>query len=73
MISDDVEEVTPRAGMVILALPSFTHKTYMKALNYCLKPGVSLGAMSGEGCACHILGDYSFVIASNLFVLDTLP
>lgn len=75
-ISDNVEEVAAGADVVIFALPSFTHETYLKALKFVLKPGVTLGAMPGEGgfdlCARHVLGD-AFVRASNIFALETLP
>jgi hypothetical protein len=76
VISDKTEEVAPGSDVVILAIPSFTHELYLKALKEYLKRGVVLGAMPGEGgfdlCARHVLGD-DFVSASNLFALETLP
>ena len=49
---------------------------YLKALKPYLKPGVTIGAMPGEGgfdlCAIHNLGS-EFVLHSNLFALETLP
>jgi hypothetical protein len=75
-ISEDTAEVATGADVVILAIPSFTHELYLKALKPHLKQGVILGAMPGEGgfdlCARHILGD-DFVSASTLFALETLP
>ena len=60
-VTDDVSKAAAGANVVILALPSFTHEMYLKALKPYLKPGVVLGAMPGEGgfdlCARHILGD----------------
>jgi hypothetical protein len=62
--------------MVIFALPSFTHEMYFKALKPHLQPGVTIGAMPGEGgfdlCAIHVLGE-EFCKNSNLFALETLP
>ena len=76
MAISDKPEIASGADLVILALPSFTHELYLKALKPYLKRGVILGAMPGEGgfdlCARHILGD-EFVNASNLFALETLP
>ena len=62
--------------VVIMALPSLFHQTYLEALKPHLKRGVILGAMPGQAgfdlCARHCLGD-DFVSASNLFSLETLP
>jgi hypothetical protein len=70
------EDVPKDLDIVIFALPSFTHEMYLKALKPYLKPGVSIGAMPGEGgfdlCAIHNLGS-EFVRHSNLFALETLP
>ncbi len=75
-ISDNAAEVASGADVVILAIPSFTHELYLKALKEHLMPGVILGAMPGEGgfdlCARHILGN-DLVNTSNLFALETLP
>jgi len=70
------EDVPKDLDIVIFALPSFTHEMYLQALKPYLKPGVSIGAMPGEGgfdlCAIHNLGS-EFVRHSNLFALETLP
>eukprot|EP00532_Pseudo-nitzschia_australis_P007179 CAMPEP_0168165820 /NCGR_PEP_ID=MMETSP0139_2-20121125/1687_1 /TAXON_ID=44445 /ORGANISM="Pseudo-nitzschia australis, Strain 10249 10 AB" /LENGTH=366 /DNA_ID=CAMNT_0008082955 /DNA_START=424 /DNA_END=1521 /DNA_ORIENTATION=+ len=62
--------------VVILALPSFAHELYLKALKPYLRPGLLIGAMPGEGgfdlLVRHILGD-NFITASNIFALETLP
>eukprot|EP00536_Pseudo-nitzschia_multiseries_P013532 jgi/Psemu1/211889/e_gw1.582.11.1 len=62
--------------MVLLALPSFAHESYLKALKPYLTPGVWIGAMPGEGgfdlTVRHALGD-EFVNASTVFALETLP
>lgn len=75
-ISEKAQEVAPGADVVILAIPSFTHELYLKALKPYLQQGVTLGAMPGEGgfdlCAIHNLGS-EFVRHSNLFALETLP
>lgn len=75
-ISDDPAVVAPGAQVVILAIPSFTHELYLKALRPYLQPGVVIGAMPGEGgfdlCARSVLGD-EFVCQSTLFALETLP
>jgi hypothetical protein len=71
-----VEDVPQDVDIVVFALPSFTHEMYLKALKPHLKPGVTIGAMPGEGgfdlCAIHNLGS-EFVRHSNLFALETLP
>ena len=58
--------------IVILALPSFTHESYLKALKPHLKPGLLIGAMPGEGgfdfTVRHILGN-DFLTASSVFAL----
>jgi hypothetical protein len=76
LISDDPAAVVPGSDVVILAIPSFTHELYLKALKPHLTPGVIIGAMPGEGgfdvCARHVLGD-EFVSASRVFALETLP
>lgn len=76
MISDDVEAVAPGSDVVIFAVPSFTHELYLKVLKFVLQPGVTLGAMPGEGgfdlLARNIISD-EFVNKSNLFALETLP
>lgn len=75
IISDD-PSIAQGADVVILAIPSFTHELYLKALKPYLKPGVILGAMPGEGgfdlCARYVLGT-DFCNLSNLFALETLP
>mmetsp|Transcript_13026 Transcript_13026/g.36665 ORF Transcript_13026/g.36665 Transcript_13026/m.36665 type:complete len:426 (+) Transcript_13026:482-1759(+) len=62
--------------MVLLALPSFAHESYLRALKPYLAPGVWIGAMPGEGgfdlTARHVLGD-ELVNASTVFALETLP
>jgi len=77
MVSDDPAKVAVGADVVILAIPSFTHEMYLRALKDYLKPGVTLGAMPGEGgfdlCARHILGDEVVTHQVNLFALETLP
>ena len=77
MVSASVKEAAQdNIDAVILALPSFTHELYLKALKPYLKPGVLIGAMPGEGgfdlTARHVLGD-AFVTASSVFALETLP
>ncbi|KAL7569817.1 hypothetical protein ACA910_008830 [Epithemia clementina (nom. ined.)] len=80
LITDDPAEAAAAAeapvDVVILALPSFTHETYLRALQPYLQPGVILGAMPGEGgfdlCARFVLGD-DFCNQSHLFALETLP
>ena len=75
-VSSDPAEVGPGSDVVIMALPSFAHELYLKALKPYLQIGIVLGAMPGEGgfdlCARFILGD-EFVSNSNLFALETLP
>ncbi|KAL7537902.1 hypothetical protein ACHAWF_005929 [Thalassiosira exigua] len=75
-VIDKAEEVPKNVDLVIFALPSFTHEMYLKALKPYLKPGVTIGAMPGEGgfdlCAIHNLGA-DFCRQSNLFALETLP
>lgn len=75
-ISDKAEEVVPGSDIIILAIPSFTHELYLRALAPHVKPGVVIGAMPGEGgfdmCARHVLGT-DFVDQSNIFALETLP
>lgn len=76
MVTDDPAKVIPQADVVILALPSFTHNTYLEKLKPHLKTGVILGSMPGQSgfdlCARHILGN-DFVDASSVFALETLP
>lgn len=75
-VIDKAEDVPKDLDIVIFALPSFTHELYLKALKPYLKPGVTIGAMPGEGgfdlCAIHNLGS-DFVRHSNVFALETLP
>lgn len=75
-VSDKAEEVVPGSDIIILAIPSFTHELYLRALAPHVKPGVIIGAMPGEGgfdlCARHVLGA-DFVAQSNIFALETLP
>jgi hypothetical protein len=75
-VSDKAEEVVPGSDVIILAIPSFTHELYLRALAPHVKPGVIIGAMPGEGgfdmCARHVLGA-DFVNQSNIFALETLP
>lgn len=78
-VSDRVQDVAADGiDVVVLALPSFTHETYLKALKpFLLKqPGLMIGAMPGEGgfdlTVRHVLGD-EFVEKSDLFALETLP
>ncbi|KAG7373372.1 NAD/NADP octopine/nopaline dehydrogenase, alpha-helical domain containing protein [Nitzschia inconspicua] len=75
-VSDKAEEVVPGSDIIILAIPSFTHELYLRAVAPFVKPGVIIGAMPGEGgfdcCARHVLGA-DFVNQSNLFALETLP
>lgn len=74
MTTDDYRSL--HTDVVILAIPSFTHELYLKALEPYLKQGVTLGAMPGEGgfdlCAIFNLGS-DFIRHSNLFALETLP
>lgn len=77
MVYASVKEIAEdNIDVVILALPSFTHESYLKALKSSLTPGVLIGAMPGEGgfdlTARHVLGD-EFVTASSVFALETLP
>lgn len=76
MISNDPAAVVPGSDVVILALPSFTHTTYLNQLKPFLKAGVVIGAMPGQSgfdlCARHCLGD-DFCSVANLFALETLP
>ena len=75
-VSDKAEEVVPGSDVIILAIPSFTHEIYLRAVAPYVKPGVVIGAMPGEGgfdmCARHVLGT-DFVDQSNIFALETLP
>ena len=75
-IISKAEDVPKDLDIVVFALPSFTHEMYLKALKPYLKPGVTIGAMPGEGgfdlCAIHNLGS-EFCRHSNLFALETLP
>jgi hypothetical protein len=75
-ISDKAEEVVPGSDVIILAIPSFTHEMYLRAVAPHVKPGVIIGAMPGEGgfdmCARHVFGN-EFVEKSNVFALETLP
>jgi len=75
-ISDKAEEVVPGSDMIILAIPSFTHELYLRAVAPHVKPGVVIGAMPGEGgfdmCARHVFGA-EFVDQSNVWALETLP
>jgi hypothetical protein len=75
-ISDKAEEVVPGSDVIILAIPSFTHELYLRAVAPHVKPGVVIGAMPGEGgfdmCARHVFGN-EFVDQSNIFALETLP
>ena len=75
-VSDKAEEVVPGSDVIILAIPSFTHEIYLRAVAPFVKPGVVIGAMPGEGgfdmCARHVLGA-DFVDQSNIFALETLP
>jgi hypothetical protein len=75
-VSDRAEDVVPGSDVIILAIPSFTHKLYLRAVAPFVKPGVIIGAMPGEGgfdlSARHVLGS-DFVDQSNLFALETLP
>ena len=76
IISNDPAAVVPGSDVVILALPSFTHTTYLNKLKPFLKAGIVIGAMPGQSgfdlCARHCLGD-DFCSAANLFALETLP
>ena len=75
-VSDRAEDVAPGSDVVILAVPSFAHALYLRAVAPFVAPGVVIGAMPGEGgfdlCARHVLGS-DFVDQSNLFALETLP
>ena len=75
-VSDKAEEVVPGSDVIILAIPSFTHELYLRAVAPFVKPGVVIGAMPGEGgfdmCARHVFGT-DFVDQSNIFALETLP
>lgn len=75
-VSDKAEEVVPGSDVIILAIPSFTHEIYLRAVAPFVKPGVIIGAMPGEGgfdmCARHVFGA-DFVDKSNIFALETLP
>ncbi|MGK3734020.1 MAG: hypothetical protein ACI8RD_006179 [Bacillariaceae sp.] len=75
-VTASVESIDPDIDIVILALPSFAHEEYLKALKDRMKPGVLIGAMPGEGgydlTVRHVLGD-DFVTASSVFALETLP
>ena len=75
-VSDKAEDVVPGSDLIILAIPSFTHEIYLRAVAPYVKPGVIVGAMPGEGgfdmCARHVFGA-EFVKYSNLFALETLP
>lgn len=76
-VSARVEDIAQDSiDVVIFALPSFTHESYLKALKPYLKPGIMIGAMPGEGgfdlTVRHVLGG-DFVNASNVFALETLP
>jgi hypothetical protein len=75
-VSDKAEEVVPGSDIIILAIPSFTHELYLRAVAPFVKPGVIIGAMPGEGgfdlCARHVFGA-DFVNQSNIFALETLP
>ena len=76
VISDDASKVVPGSDIIILAIPSFTHELYLRAVSPYVKPGVVIGAMPGEGgfdlCARHVFGT-DFVDQSNIFALETLP
>ena len=75
-VISSASDVPDDLDLVILALPSFTHEMYLKALRPHLREGVSIGAMPGEGgfdlCAIHNLGG-DFVRQCNLFAFETLP
>ena len=75
-VSDNAKDVVPGSDVIILAIPSFAHKLYLKAVAPLVEPGVIIGAMPGEGgfdlSARHVLGS-DFVDQSNLFALETLP
>jgi ketol-acid reductoisomerase len=75
-VSDKAEDVVPGSDIIILAIPSFTHEIYLRAVQPFVKPGVVVGAMPGEGgfdmCARHVFGK-EFVDQSNIFALETLP
>jgi hypothetical protein len=75
-VSDKAEEVVPGSDIILLAIPSFTHELYLRAVAPHVKPVVIIGALPGEGgfdmCARHVLGA-DFVNQSNIFALETLP
>jgi hypothetical protein len=76
LVTSSVEKIDPDTDIIILALPSFAHEEYLKALKHSMKPGVLIGAMPGEGgydlTVRHVLGN-DFVAASSVFALETLP
>eukprot|EP00536_Pseudo-nitzschia_multiseries_P014705 jgi/Psemu1/215659/e_gw1.754.16.1 len=76
-VSASVADVAPDlTDIVILALPSFAHEEYLRALKPYLRPGLVIGAMAAEGgfdlLVRHVLGD-EFLASSSLFALETLP
>lgn len=75
-IVDKAGDVPKDLDVVLFAVPSFVHELYLKALKPHLKPGVTIGALPGDGgfdfCVGHNLGS-EFVRHSNLFALHTLP
>jgi ketopantoate reductase len=75
-VSDTPGDVAAGADVIILALPSFAHEMYLRAIAPFVQPGVIIGAMPGEGgfdmCARHVFGN-DFVDQSNIFALETLP
>lgn len=78
LITDDPAKTVQdgTVDVVIMALPSLFHATYLEALKPYLKPGVIIGAMPGQAgfdlAVRHCLGD-DFCSASSLFSLETLP
>lgn len=75
-VVDKAGDVPKDLEIVFFAIPSFAHELYLKALKPRLKPGVTIGALPGDGsfdfCVGHNLGS-EFVRHSDLFALQTLP
>mmetsp|Transcript_6413 Transcript_6413/g.13979 ORF Transcript_6413/g.13979 Transcript_6413/m.13979 type:complete len:321 (-) Transcript_6413:93-1055(-) len=75
-VIDNAEHVPTDLDIVIFAMPSFAQEFYLRALKPHLKPGVSIGTMSGgcgfDFCVSQNLG-LELVQNSDIFAIETLP
>jgi len=50
MASDNPEHVIPDADIIVLSVPSFAHRSILKAIKPYIKKGAILGAIPAQGC-----------------------